>query len=112
MQDRGREIAESERLARRAAELGKDDAVALSAAGFVLAYVVRDMAAGVAPIDRAVALNPNLAWAWLYSGRARIWVRQPDFALEHPAHSNRLGAHDPLNDHARARATSAHSFVA
>jgi hypothetical protein len=36
------EIAETKRLARRAAELGKDDAVALSAAGFALAYVVHE----------------------------------------------------------------------
>jgi len=111
MQDRGREIAESERLARRAAELGKDDAVALSAAGFVLAYVVRDMAAGVASIDRAVALNPNLAWAWLYSGWARIWLGQPDFAIEHLAHAMRLSPLDPLIADVRAATAHAHFFA-
>jgi hypothetical protein len=58
--------------AARAAELAQDDAVALSAAGFTLAYVLHDMAAGVALIDRAVALNPNIAWAWFYSGWARV----------------------------------------
>src|SRR5262249_8911020 len=40
MEDPAREIAETARLAHRAAELGKDDAAALSAAGFALAYVV------------------------------------------------------------------------
>src|SRR6202049_2624063 len=94
--DRAHETAETERRARRAAELGKDDAVALSAAGFVLAYVVHDMAAGVPFTDRAVALNPNLAWAWLYSGWARIWLGQPDAAIEHLAHAMRLSPLDPL----------------
>jgi TolB-like protein len=111
MQDRGREIVESERLARRAAELGKDDAVALSAAGFVLAYVVRDMAAGVASIDRALALNPNLAWAWLYSGWARIWLGQPDVAIEHLAHAMRLSPLDPLIADVQAGIAHAHFFA-
>jgi TolB-like protein len=111
MQDRGREIAESERLARRAAELGKDDAVALSAAGFVLAYVVRDMAAGVASIDRALALNPNLAWAWLYSGWARIWLGQPDVAIEQLAHAIRLSPLDPLIADVQAATAHAHFFA-
>ena len=69
--DRIREIDETARLARRAAALGRDDAVALSTAGFALAYVAHDAETGAAFIDRGVALKPNLAWAWLYSG----WVR-------------------------------------
>ncbi len=96
MQDRAQEIAETARLARRAAELGQDDAVALSAAGFALAYVVHDLAAGVALIDRAVALNPNIAWAWLYSGWARVRLGQPDAAIEHFEHARRLSPLDPL----------------
>ena len=59
--DRAQEIAETARLARRAAELGKDDAVALCAGGFALAYVVGDLDDGGAMIDRALVLNPNLA---------------------------------------------------
>ena len=56
-------MAEAERLARRAVELGKDDALALSTAGSRLAYVVGDLDDGAAFIDQALALNPNLAWA-------------------------------------------------
>jgi TolB-like protein len=69
--DRVRETAEAERLARRAAEVGKDDAVALCLGGFGLAYVVGDLARGAAMIDQALVLNPNLAVAWSWSG----WVR-------------------------------------
>jgi len=105
------EIAETERLARRAAELGKDDAVALSAAGFALAYVVHDVTHGIAFIDRAIALNPNLAWAWLYSGWARIWLGQPDAAIEHFAHAIRLSPLDPLIADLQAATAHAHFFA-
>src|SRR5262249_3050010 len=46
MTDRAKEVGEAERLAWRAAALGKDDAVALAAVGFVLAFVVHDLDAG------------------------------------------------------------------
>jgi tetratricopeptide (TPR) repeat protein len=111
MQDRAKEIAETARLARRAAELGEGDPVALSAAGFALAYVVHDMAAGVSFIDRAVALNPNLAWAWLYSGWARIWLGQYDVAIEHLGHAIRLSPLDPLIADVQVAAAHAHFFA-
>jgi TolB-like protein len=52
--DRVREIDATARLARRAAALGKDDAVALSTAGFALAYVAHDAETGAAFIDRGL----------------------------------------------------------
>jgi adenylate cyclase len=41
--DTANEIAEVQRLAQRAVELGKDDAIALAASGWALAFVVRDL---------------------------------------------------------------------
>jgi TolB-like protein len=111
MEDPVRELAETARLAHRAAELGKDDAVALSSAGFALAYVVNDVTHGVAFIDRAIALNPNLAWAWLYSGWARIWLGRPDDAIEHFAHAIRLSPLDPLIADLQAATAYAHFFA-
>ena len=55
--------AEAERLARRAAELGRDDAIALSQAGVTLGFAVRDVRGGVSLTERARTLNPNLAAA-------------------------------------------------
>ena len=72
--DRAQETAETARLARRAAELGWDDAVALAWGGFALAYVVHDVEVGAALIDRALQLNPNLAEAWHFSGWVRIYL--------------------------------------
>jgi TolB-like protein len=62
--DPAKSIAEAGRLARRAAELGPDDAVALSRGGHALGYVVGDLDAAATFIERALVLNPNLAGAW------------------------------------------------
>ena len=42
MGDRTKEVAEAERLARRAVELGPDDAIALSGGGYALVFVLHD----------------------------------------------------------------------
>jgi TolB-like protein/tetratricopeptide (TPR) repeat protein len=93
--DREQEVADAERLARRAGELGKEDAVALSAAGHALVIVVGDIDDGAALIDRALVLNPNLAWAWHSSGFARISLGELEVAIEHVARGMRLSPQDP-----------------
>ena len=95
MTDRVRETAETARLARRAAEVGKDDAVALCLGGFGLAYVVGDFAGGGAMIDRALVLNPNLAVAWSWSGHVRTFRGEPDVAISHQDRAMRLSPLDP-----------------
>jgi tetratricopeptide (TPR) repeat protein len=94
--DRVQETAEAEKLAKRAAEFGKDDAGALASAGYVLAYLVHDLDAAVELIDRALLLNPNFALAWCWSGTVRTWLGQPEVALEHLAHAMRLSPVGPL----------------
>jgi adenylate cyclase len=95
MIDRSQEVVETARLARRAVELGWDDAVALSAAGFALAYVVGDINNGDALIDRALALNANLAWAWYFSGWVKVWLGEPEVAIKRVERALRLSPHDP-----------------
>jgi TolB-like protein/tetratricopeptide (TPR) repeat protein len=85
----------AEWLARRAIALGRDDAVALATAGFALAEVVGGLNDGAAFIDRALVLNPNLAWAWLFSGWVRIYLGEPDAAIERLAHAMSLSPQDP-----------------
>lgn len=109
--DREGEIAETDRLARRAVELDKDDAVALTWGGFALAYVVRELDAGVAFIDRALLLNPNLAAAWIASGWVRNWLGKPDLAIEHLARAARLSPLDPLTNRTRTATAHAHFFA-
>jgi adenylate cyclase len=95
MEDRVAEGAAADRLARRAADLGKDDAVALCTAGIALDYVVGDVEGGAALIDRAIGLNPNLAMAWLFSGWSKISLGQPEAAIDRVSQAMRLSPNDP-----------------
>ena len=96
MTDHEQEIAETARLAGKGAELGKDDAVALSFGGLAFGYVAGDLEGGIALIDRALALNPNLAAAWSASGCLRVFRGDLDMAIEHLARAMRLSPLDPL----------------
>jgi len=107
----GAEIAEAKRLTRRAAELGGDDALALATAGITLAYVVGDLDDGAAFIERALALNPNLAWAWLFSGYVKVWLGDPETAIEHVNRAMRLSPQDSQFFNMQVAAAGAH-FVA
>jgi len=111
MTDRDQEIVEAARLARRAVELGRDDAAALAAGGFALTYVVGDLDDGAAFIDQALALNPNLATAWFYSGLARLYLGEPALAIEHLARAMRLSPLDPLIGQMQAETAHAHFFA-
>jgi hypothetical protein len=93
--DRTHDIGESARLARRAAELGRDDAIALCTAGFALADVAADFEAGDALIERALRLNSNSAWAWLFSAWVKVWLGEREVAIERAARAMRLSPHDP-----------------
>ena len=94
--DDAHSIAEVERLARQAARLAKNDAVALYTGGFALARLLGHLDAGAALIDRALALDPNLAAAWHLSGWVKIHLGEPEMAIEHMAHAMRLNPLDPL----------------
>ena len=108
MTDRAREIAEGARLARRAVELGKDDAVALARGGHALAHLTGDLDGGIALIDRALVLNPNLAAAWFLGGFLRIWRGEPDDAIERFARAMRLSPLDPEMYRMQAGTAMAH----
>ena len=109
--DPDREIAETERLARRGVELGRDDASVLCLAGVALAYVVGELEEGAAIIDRSLALNPNLNWAWTNSGWLRIWLGEPKVAIDHLARSIRLSPLDSSIHEVHTAQAHAHFFL-
>jgi tetratricopeptide (TPR) repeat protein len=111
MTDRPREMAEGIRLARRAVELGKGDAVALTRIGHVLAHLAGDLPGGIALLDKALALNPNLAAAWFLGAYLRLWHGETDAAIEHFAHAMRLSPLDPELYRMQAGMAAAHLFV-
>jgi len=92
--DRAHEAAETARLARRAGDLGREDASALCSAGSALAFVVGDLDGAAVYIDSALALNPNLAWAWLSSALVRVWRGESSVAIEHANRAMRLSPQD------------------
>jgi adenylate cyclase len=111
MIDREREIADAARLARRGMQVGKDDAVALAAGGYVLAFVVHELDTGVAGIERALKLNPNFATAWLFLGWTKVWLGQPDVAIEHLERAMRLSPLGRGIAGMQAAAATAHFFA-
>jgi TolB-like protein len=111
MTDRPREMAEGARLARRAVELDKGDAVALTRSGHALAHLAGDLPGGIALLDKALVLNPNLAAAWFLGAYLRLWHGETDAAIEHFTHAMRLSPLDPELYRMQAGMAIAHLFV-
>ena len=112
MTDHAQEVAEGARLARRAVELGRDDAVALTRGGHALGHFGGDLDGGIALLDRALVLNPNLAAAW-YPRRlpANFAAANTTSAIEHFAHAMRLSPLDPEMFRMQAGMAMAHLFA-
>ena len=110
--NRAQEMAETTRLARLAAQLGKDDAVALAFGGLALGYVAGDLEGALALVERALSLNPNLATAWYASGTVRAFRGgEPDVAIEHLRRAMRLSPRDPLMFTMQGVTAFAHFFA-
>ena len=90
------------------AQIGRADAVALYTGGMALAYCVGELDDGAAMIERALTLNPNAAWAWLFSGWAKIWQGEPEQALDRIARAAVLSPQDPQFFNMRTATAWAH----
>lgn len=111
MSDRPREIAEGTRLARRAVELGRGDALALTRSGHALGHLTGDLEGGAALLDRALVLNPNLAAAWFLGAFLRVWRGETDSAIEYFTRAMRLSPLDPELYRMQAGMAVAHLFA-
>lgn len=109
--DRDKEIAEARRLARRALQSYHDDASVLCFVGWTLAFLVGDVDDGTAFLDQALLINPNLAWRWGASGWVKVWLGEPDKAVERFAYAMRLGPLDPLIFFMQLGTAYAHFFA-
>jgi len=99
---------EAERLAGRAVKCGNDDAVALAGSGIAIGYMFADFDRAVSLMDRAQALNPNLAMAWHLGGWIRCFIGQQDLAVEHLERAVRLSPVDPQRPGMLAAIAAAH----
>jgi tetratricopeptide (TPR) repeat protein len=79
--------------------------------GFVLALLAKDLDEGGSLVDRALVLNPNLATAWTFSGWVRIYLGEPEAALDHLTHALRLSPRDPMMFWMQIATLYAHFFA-
>ncbi len=111
MINREKETHEGLRLAHLAVELGRDDAVALTRGGHALAHFSGDLDGGIALLDRAIFLNPNLASAWFLGGFLRTWHGECDSGIEYFERAMRLSPVDPELYRMQAGIAMAHLFA-
>src|SRR5207245_4389666 len=76
-----------------------------------LADLVLDFWAGAALSERALVLNSNLAEAWNFGGWVKIFLGEPEPALERFARAMRLSPLDPRATEMRAGPAYAHFFL-
>jgi TolB-like protein/class 3 adenylate cyclase len=89
------DVAEAVRLARQALEAERDDANTIWQAAWALFYLGGEAAMAAAALDRALALNPNAAHAWLMRALIHAVRNQPEAAIEAVERARRLSPFDP-----------------
>ena len=81
-------------LAERAASMSGDDPIILAVLGAVHTFV-RNLGTARVLLERAVALDPNAAWAWSRLGWIENYSDQPEKAIAHFERALRLSPIDP-----------------
>jgi adenylate cyclase len=97
-------------LAERAAGLSGDDPLILAVLGAVHTFV-RNYGTARVLLERAVALDPNCAWAWSRLGWIENYADQPYNAIENFERALRLSPIDPMNFNNYAGIGSAHEIL-
>src|SRR5215469_755420 len=82
-------------MARQALQAERDDADTIWHAAWTLFFLAGDAAMAAAALDRALALNPNAAHAWLVRGHIHAQRNQPEQAIELIERARRLSPFDP-----------------
>jgi adenylate cyclase len=90
------EIIVAVNLARQALELAHDDPEPMCYGAWLLFYFVGEPAMSETIVDRALALNPNSAIAWLTKGSIHALRNRPAEAIEALDRGLRLSPFDPL----------------
>jgi len=90
------DVVEACHLARQAIEAERDDANTIGLAAWPLFVLAGEAAIAAAALDRALALNPNAALAWLARGNIHALRNQSEAAIEAIERARRLSPFDPL----------------
>jgi TolB-like protein len=73
-----------------------DDPTALTALATAMMLLGGDVAQALAFADRALALDSNLAWAWMRRGFGLVYLGRPDEAMQSFETATRLSPLDPF----------------
>ena len=111
MADPAEEALEAKRLVDRSLQLAENDAIVLGYAGAPIAFVLQRPERGLILIDRALALNPNFAIGWTFSGWVKLWTGDPNGAFEHFTEALRLNPRDLRILHVQNGMAHAHFFA-
>ncbi len=87
---------EALRHAEKAAENGGDDPLVLAVLGAVHTFL-RNHGTARVMLERAVALDPNAAWAWSRLGWLDVYADRTESAIEKFERALRLSPLDPMN---------------
>ena len=96
-EDEAEETATALQLVERGLKADRLDPMMLATAGQCFAWFGRDLAKGIDYIDEALAINPNLAHAFMQSGLLRARAQQVNLAVEHLHRARRLSPRDSRN---------------
>jgi TolB-like protein/class 3 adenylate cyclase len=102
------DVGEACRLARQALEAERDDADTIWQAAYTLFFLAGEAAMAAAALDRALALNPNAAHAWMARGYIHAQRNQPEAAIEAIERARRLSPFDPFTFSCAANTAIAH----
>ncbi|WP_144185725.1 adenylate/guanylate cyclase domain-containing protein [Elioraea rosea] len=94
------DIAEDAEEGRRAAvsaiQRNGNDALALAVSGYAIGYTLRDFETAGGLLERAIAVGPNCAPAWGFSGVNHGWMEDGPQAVAHCLRGVRLAPYDPI----------------
>jgi len=81
--------------AHKAMEYGRDDARALTCAGFSLGMDAHDRQAAFVAFEAALALSPSTALAWILGSVVAAWAGEAERAIDWSERGMRLSPFDP-----------------
>jgi adenylate cyclase len=98
---------EALRLAQAAAAASGEDPTILTVLGAAYS-IVRSHGVAARLLEKALALDPNSAWAWNRSGWLQTYLANPDTSIDHFERALRLSPFDPMNFNACIGIGAAH----
>ena len=108
--DTERAMAAAEDLALRAIKIDPENAEALGIYGHVSSFLHKDFDTATHLFNRALRLNPNLAFLWVLSSATSCYVGEPDVALERLERYRDLAPFDPYYSWFESFFTIAYTF--